>query len=98
MEPTASPLNRGVLNRPSDIALVEFRSAVDAVGCGVEIRNVMVEHNAGVQASPRVDFRIGVHLAEVGEGDGGLIPTRLGGIAEPGASCLSEDPYWECAP
>jgi len=48
MEPIASPWKRGgVCSRTGDSALVEFRSAVDAVGCAVEIRNAMVERNAG---------------------------------------------------
>ncbi len=58
-----------MLNRTGDNALVEFRSVVDSEGCAVEIRNATVERNAGVQAEPRIDFRIGVHLADVGESD-----------------------------
>jgi adenylate cyclase len=89
-----------VVKRTGDGALVEFRSVVDAVRCAVEIRNAMVERNAGVPAERRIEFRIGIHLGDVVEesdgdlmGDGVNIAARLEGIAQPGAIYLSEDAY-----
>ena len=63
-----------VVKRTGDGALVEFRSAVDAVRCAVEIQNGMVERNAGVSEDRRIEFRIGIHLGDVvEEADGDLM-------------------------
>ena len=73
---------------------------VDAVRCAIEVQTGMVERNAGVPPDKRIEFRVGVHLGDVVEeadgdlmGDGVNIAARLGGIAKPGAICLSEDAY-----
>jgi adenylate cyclase len=82
-----------------DGALVDFRSAVDAVRCAIEVQNAMVERNAWVPSHRQIEFRIGIHLGDVVESDGDLmgdgvnIAARLEGIAQPGAICLSEDAY-----
>jgi TolB-like protein len=61
---------------------------VDAVRCAIEAQNGLIE------------FRVGIHLGDVGEesdgdlmGDGVNIAARLESICEPGAICLSEDAY-----
>jgi len=89
-----------MVKRTGDGALVEFRSVVDAVRCGIEVQNGMVERNAGLPPERRIEFRIGIHLGDVVEendgdlmGDGVNIAPRLEGIAKPGAICLSEDAY-----
>jgi TolB-like protein len=88
------------VKRTGDGALVEFRSVVDAVRCGIEVQNGMVERNAGLPPERRIEFRIGIHLGDVVEesdgdlmGDGVNIAARLEGIAKPGAICLSEEAY-----
>ena len=61
----------------------------------------MAERNAGLPPERRVEFRVGIHLGDVveGESDGDLmgdsvnIAARLEGVAKPGAICLSEDAY-----
>jgi TolB-like protein/Tfp pilus assembly protein PilF len=100
IDPTISVHSGRVIKRTGDGALVEFRSVVDAVRCGIEIQNTMIERNAGVPEDRRIEFRIGIHLGDVVEesdgdlmGDGVNIAARLEGIAEPGAICLSEDAY-----
>ncbi|MFO1123514.1 MAG: adenylate/guanylate cyclase domain-containing protein [Hyphomicrobiales bacterium] len=100
MDPTIAVHNGRVVKRTGDGVLVEFRSVVDAVRCGIEIQNAMLERNAGVAADRRIEFRIGIHLGDVVEesdgdlmGDGVNIAARLEGIASPGAICLSEDAY-----
>src|SRR5262245_5635882 len=62
----------------------------------------MVERNAGLRPERRIDFRIGIHLGDVVEesdgdlmGDGVNIASRLEGVCEPGAVCLSEQAYWQ---
>ena len=94
-------MHRGrVVKRTGDGAIVEFRSVVDAVRCGIELQHGLAERNAGLPAERRIDFRVGIHLGDVVEesdgdlmGDGVNIAARLEGIAKPGAICLSEDAY-----
>jgi adenylate cyclase len=100
IDPTIAVHNGRVVKRTGDGAIVEFRSAVDAVNCAVEIQNAMTERNAGVADDRRIVFRIGIHIGDVVEesdgdlmGDGVNIAARLEGIAQPGAICLSEDAY-----
>jgi adenylate cyclase len=100
IDPTIAGQNGHVFKRTGDGALVEFRSVVEAVRCAITIQNAMIERNVGTAADQRIEFRIGIHLGDVVEesdgdlmGDGVNIATRLEGIAEPGAICLSEDAY-----
>jgi len=93
--------NRGrVVKRTGDGSIVEFRSAVDAVRCALEVQSGLVERNAGVSEDRQIEFRVGIHVGDVVEeadgdlmGDGINIAARLEGIAKPGAICLSEDAY-----
>ena len=99
----AIAVHRGrIVKRTGDGFIVEFRSVVDAVRCGVEVQNRMIERNAGVPEDRRILFRIGIHLGDVVEeadgdlmGDSVNIAARLEGIAKPGAICLSEQAYWQ---
>src|SRR5271168_947886 len=100
IDPTVAVHNGRVFKRTGDGILVEFRSAVDAVRCAIEVQNAMVERNAGVAEDRRIEFRIGIHVGDVVEerdgdlmGDSVNIAARLEGIAKPGAICLSEDAY-----
>ena len=100
IDPTIAVHKGRVVKRTGDGAIVEFRSAVDAVRCAIEIQDAMVERNAGVSEDRRIVFRIGVHVGDVVEesdgdlmGDGVNIAARLEGVAAPGAICLSEDAY-----
>ena len=100
VDPTIAVHNGRVVKRTGDGVFVEFRSVVDAVRCGIEIQNLMVERNAGLSPERRIEFRIGVHLGDVVEesdgdlmGDGVNIAARLERVAQPGAICLSEDAY-----
>src|SRR5215468_4295529 len=100
IDPTIAVHKGRVVKRTGDGAIVEFRSAVDAVRCAIEIQNSMIERNAGLPPERRIDFRIGIHLGDVVEesdgdlmGDGVNIAARLEGVAQPGAICLSEDAY-----
>src|ERR1700756_3324013 len=102
IDPTIAVHKGRVVKRTGDGALVEFRSVVDAVRCAIEVQNGMVERNAGVPAERRIEFRIGIHLGDVIEendgdlmGNGVNIATRLEGVAQPGAICLSEQAYWQ---
>jgi TolB-like protein/class 3 adenylate cyclase/Tfp pilus assembly protein PilF len=100
IDPTIAVHNGRMIKRTGDGAIVEFRSVVDAVRCGVEILDSMIERNIGLPPERRIEFRIGIHLGDVVEeadgdlmGDGVNIAARLEGVAQPGAICLSEDAY-----
>ena len=100
IDPIISVHHGRIVKRTGDGAIVEFRSVVDAVNCAIEVQRAMVERNAEVAPDKRIEFRIGIHLGDVVEesdgdlmGDGVNIATRLEGICETGAICLSEDAY-----
>ena len=100
IDPTIAVHNGRVVKRTGDGAIVEFRSAVDATRCAIEIQDAMVERNAGVPEDRRIVFRIGIHVGDIVEerdgdlmGDGVNIAARLEGVAEPGSICLSGAAY-----
>jgi TolB-like protein/class 3 adenylate cyclase/Flp pilus assembly protein TadD len=100
IDPVISVHNGRVVKRTGDGVLVEFRSVVDAVRCGIEMQNGLIERNVGLPTEWRIEFRVGIHLGDVVEetdgdlmGDGVNIAARLEGIAKPGAIALSEDAY-----
>ncbi len=102
IDPTIAVHNGRIVKRTGDGSIVEFRSAVDAVRCAIEVQNSMVERNAGVPEDRQIVFRIGIHIGDVVEesdgdlmGDGVNIAARLEGIAKPGAISLSEQAYWQ---
>src|SRR5215471_11294097 len=67
IDPTIAVHNGRVIKRTGDGAIVEFRSVVDAVRCGIEIQGSMIERNAGLPPERRIEFRIGIHLGDVVE-------------------------------
>src|SRR5882757_6070171 len=100
IDPTIAVHKGRVVKWTGDGAIVEFRSVVEAVRCGIEIQDSMIERNAGLPPERRIEFRIGIHLGDVVEesdgdlmGDGVNIASRLESVAAPGAICLSEDAY-----
>ena len=100
IDPAIAAHHGRFVKRTGDGAIVEFRSAVDAVRCAIEFQSGMVERNAGLPPERRIEFRVGIHLGDVVEesdgdlmGDGVNIASRLEGICEPGGVCLSEDAY-----
>ena len=84
-----------VVDSSGDNLLAEFRSALDAVLCGIEIQRDLAARNAELPDDARLDFRVGIHLGDVrvdGEriyGSGVNIAARLEALAEPGGVCLS---------
>jgi class 3 adenylate cyclase len=87
-----------VFNTAGDAILAEFESAVDASRCAIEIQDANNAQNAAVEASRRLQFRIGIAIGDVlvsdnGDllGDGVNIAARLEGIAEVGGICISDD-------
>src|SRR6516165_6560011 len=100
IDPIISVHHGRVVKRTGDGAIVEFRSAVDAVRCAIEVQSGLAERNAGQPPEKRIEFRVGIHVGDVVEeadgdlmGDGVNIAARLEGVCEPGGVCLSEDAY-----
>jgi adenylate cyclase len=100
IDPTISLHHGRIVKRTGDGSIVEFRSVVGAVRCGIEVQRAMVDRNAGVAADKRIQFRIGIHLGDIVEesdgdlmGEGVNIAARLEGVCEPGGVCVSEDAH-----
>ena len=100
IDPAISVHNGRIVKRTGDGTIAEFRSAVDAVRCAIEMQTGLIERNAGVSDDRRIDFRVGVHVGDVVEesdgdlmGDGVNIAARLESACEPSAVCLSSATY-----
>ena len=85
-----------IVRSRGDDMLVEFASAVEALSCAVEIQRAMVEHNRGLAADSRIEFRIGVNLGDILidgadiAGDGVNVAARLEALAQPGEISISQ--------
>src|SRR5688572_23271886 len=89
-EPTLARHGGRLVKLTGDGALVEFSSAVSAVGAAVEFQQAVAEANRDQPTDAAIVFRIGVHLGDLivegGDlyGDGVNIAARLEGQAPPG--------------
>ncbi len=100
VDPAIAAHHGRIVKRTGDGSLIEFRSAIEAVFCAIEVQQGLSERNAGLPPERRIELRVGIHLGDVVEerdgdlmGDGVNIAARLEGICEPGAIGLSEDAY-----
>ena len=88
-----------VVDSPGDNLLAEFASVVDAVQCAVEIQGELKERNAASPENRKMEFRIGVNLADViqdGEriyGNGVNVTARVQSLADGGGICISRNAY-----
>jgi adenylate cyclase len=95
VEPTVAAQGGRIFKTTGDGFLAEFPGSVDAVRCAVAIQDGIAQRNAPVPAEQRLEFRIGVHIAEVVIEDGDIlgagvnIAARLEGLAEPGGVYVS---------
>jgi len=88
-----------VVDAAGDSLLAAFGSATDALRCAVDIQRALATRNAGLPASRRLKFRIGIDLGEVVIEDGRLygdcvnIAARVQQLALPGTIYLAGSAY-----
>jgi TolB-like protein/class 3 adenylate cyclase len=95
LEPTLARHGGRLVKLMGDGALVEFPSAVDALGAAIEFQQAMEEANRDQPEETRLVFRIGLHLGDLivdGDdlyGDGVNVAARLEAEAPPGGIVIS---------
>src|SRR5918995_1400322 len=95
LEPALARHGGRLVKLTGDGALVEFASAVEAVGAAIEFQQSMAEVNRGQPADAAIVFRIGLHLGDLiveGEdlhGDGVDVAARLEAEAPAGGIIVS---------
>ena len=60
MDPAIAAHRGRIVKHTGDGSIIEFRSAVDAVRCAIEVQSDLVERNAGLPPERRIEFRVGV--------------------------------------
>ena len=94
IEPKIREHHGRVVRTTGDGLLVLFISAVQALRCAVEIQRAMVRRNALIPTGKRIEFRMGVNVGDIVEGDsihgdGINVAARLEALAEAGGVCVS---------
>jgi len=95
LEPTLVRHGGRLVKLTGDGALVEFTSALGALGAAIEFQQAMAEVNRDQPTDAAIVFRIGVHLGDLIVedddiyGDGVNIVVRLEGQAPPGGIVVS---------
>jgi adenylate cyclase len=96
-EPVLADHGGRLVKLTGDGALVEFPSAVDALGAAIEFQQAMAEVNRDESEDTAIVFRIGLHLGDLivdGDdlyGDGVNVAARLEAEAPPGGIVISGD-------
>ena len=95
LEPVLARHGGRLVKLTGDGALVEFPSAVDALGAAIEFQQAMADANAGQPKDTAIVFRIGLHLGDLivdGDdlyGDGVNVAARLEAEAPAGGIVVS---------
>ena len=97
LEPVLTRHGGRLVKLTGDGALVEFPSAVDALGAAIEFQQAMAEANRDQPEDTRIVFRVGLHLGDLivdGDdlyGDGVNVAARLEGEAPAGGIVISRN-------
>ena len=95
LEPVLARRRGRLVKLTGDGVLVEFPSAVDALGAAIEFQQAVADTNRDQPESTRIVFRIGLHLGDLivdGDdlyGDGVNVAARLEAEAPPGGIVIS---------
>ena len=85
-----------LFNTGGDSFFAEFESAVAAVECAVEFQNAIKRRNSTLEATVKLEFRIGINIGDVIKekgnllGDGVNIAARLESLAQAGGISISK--------
>jgi adenylate cyclase len=94
--PTATAYGGRVVKKTGDGAMIEFRSVVEALRCGISVQCAMRERNTPVERESRIEFRVGISLGDVIVepddiyGDGVNLAVRLQGVAPAGGIAVAQ--------
>ena len=97
LEPILARHGGRLVKLTGDGALVEFASAVDALGAAIEFQQAMADANRNQPEDTRIVFRVGLHLGDLivdGDdlyGDGVNVAARLEAETPPGGIVISGD-------
>jgi adenylate cyclase len=99
VDPNIADHHGRVVRTIGDGLLVEYPSAVEAVGCAVAVQRAMAERNVEMPVDQRIELRVGVHEGDIVVddqdifGDGVNVAARLEPLSEPGGICISGRVY-----
>lgn len=103
VDPNIAEYHGRVVKTTGDGILIEYPSAVEAVGCAVTIQRTMAERNADIPVDQRIEFRVGIHQGDIVVddqdifGDGVNVAARLETQSAPGGICISARVYEDMA-
>ena len=95
IQPLVHRCNGRIVKLMGDGILMEFASAVDAVGFAVEVQQALGQQHNDTAEDRMIRYRIGINVGDIILknndifGDGVNIASRLEGLADPGGICIS---------